>query len=52
MNIMKAAEPSFISIEFLQQQQNLSDPDSECYAANGMTIAEGNYPFHLLMAIP
>ncbi len=50
--VVKEAAPSFISIEFLQQQQNLPDPDSECYAANGMTIAEGNYPLHLLTTIP
>jgi hypothetical protein len=50
--VVKETEPSFISIEFLQQQQNLPDPDSECYAANGMTIVEGNYPFHLLTTIP
>ena len=50
--VVKEAEPSFISIEFLQQQQNLPDLDSECYAVNGMTIAEGNYPFHMLTTIP
>lgn len=50
--IVQEAEPAFISIEFLQQQRNLPDPDSECYAANGMTVAEGNYPFHLLATVP
>jgi hypothetical protein len=50
--VVKETEPFFISIEFLQQQQNLPDPDSDCYAASGMTIAEGNYPFHLLTTIP
>ena len=49
---VQKAEPAFISIEFLQQQQNLPDPNSECYAANGMTVAEGNYPFHLLATVP
>ena len=48
----RESEPAFISIEFLQQQRNLPDPDSECYAANGMTVAEGNYPFHLLATVP
>ena len=50
--IERESEPAFISIEFLQQQRNLPDPDSECYAANGMTVAEGNYPFHLLATVP
>ena len=50
--IEQESEPAFISIEFLQQQRNLPDPDSECYAANGMTVAEGNYPFHLLATVP
>lgn len=43
--------PVFVSLEFLQQQQNLPDPNNECYVANGMTVAEGKYPLHLLAAM-
>lgn len=44
--------PVNISPEFMQQQMSMPDPDSECYAANGMTVAEDNYPLHLLVTIP
>lgn len=46
------AEPDYISSVLLQQRMNMPDPESECYAANGMTVAENNYPFHLLSAVP
>lgn len=44
--------PVNISPEFMQQQMSMPDPDSECYAANGMTVADDNYPLHLLVTIP
>lgn len=49
---VKEVEPAYISIGVLQQQHNLPDPQSDCYASNGMTVADENYPFHLLMSIP
>lgn len=48
----QTAAPVNISPEFMQQQMSMPDPDSECYAANGMTVAEDNYPLHLLVTIP
>lgn len=42
-------EPDFITPELLRQQMSMPDPESDCYAANGMTVAEDNYPIHLLM---
>lgn len=48
----QTAAPVNISPEFLQQQMSMPDPDSECYAANGMTVADDNYPLHLLVTIP
>lgn len=48
----QTAPPVNISPEFMQQQMSMPDPDSECYAANGMTVAEDNYPLHLLVTIP
>lgn len=46
------AEPDYISSALLQQKMNMPDPESECYAANGMTVAQNNYPFHLLSTVP
>lgn len=48
----QTAAPVNISPEFMQQQMSMPDPDSECYAANGMTVADDNYPLHLLVTIP
>lgn len=45
----KQAAPVLIAHEFLQPQMSMPDPESDCYAANGMTVAEDNYPIHLLM---
>ena len=50
--ISERSESDFISSALLQQAMTLPDPDSECYAANGMTVAESNYPFHMLATIP
>lgn len=44
-------EVDFVSPGFMQPQLNMPDPESDCYAANGMSIAEDNYPLHLLMAV-
>lgn len=44
--------PVLISPEFLQRQMHLPNPESECYAVNGMTVADDNYPLHLLVAVP
>lgn len=48
----QTSAPVNISPEFMQQQMSMPDPDSECYAANGMTVADDNYPLHLLVTIP
>lgn len=48
----QTSPPVNISPEFMQQQMSMPDPDSECYAANGMTVADDNYPLHLLVTIP
>lgn len=45
----KQVAPVLVSPEFLQSQMSMPDPESDCYAANGMTVAEDNYPIHLLM---
>lgn len=47
----KQPAPVLISPEFLQPQMSMPDPESDCYAANGMTVAEDNYPIHLLMTV-
>ena len=47
----RQAVPVLISPEFLQPQMSMPDPESDCYAANGMTVDEDNYPIHLLMTV-
>lgn len=44
--------PEYISPLLFQQTQSIPDPESDCYAANGMTVAEDNYPLHLLVSAP
>ncbi|MDD3036475.1 hypothetical protein [Bacteroides sp.] len=45
----KQTMPAIVIPDFLQQEMSMPDPESDCYAANGMTVAEDNYPIHLLM---
>lgn len=50
--MQNAEEPVIISLALMQQELNLPDPENECYAANGMSVKEDNYPFHLLASVP
>lgn len=45
-------EPIFSSPALILQELNLPDPESECYAANGMSVNENDYPLHLLTSVP
>ena len=45
-------EPDFVFPAYLEQRLTMPNPESEYYAVNGMTVAEGNYPIHLLGTVP
>lgn len=44
--------PDYYSPRLLEQEMRMPDPNSDCYAANGMNVAQENYPLHLLATVP